>query len=1092
MPQPAREHRPQATPAPARRTPEPASRPPAPAGVPRYLQGSAAPTIEPAAEAAELAPQPLELKGAADLDTALGERNQAWLAARGDRGGRVRARFDDIAAGTLALRPARHGRPRLSGELPLNHPFFASLAEAGRPQLIVSSDPRGVIGGEVGIAGLSGNRLAGRLREAPELLGLVGFEIPRRFTLVNALSEGRLEVGLRDVGVRLGGAFEGTLNLVLVDGRVDFAAEVEARVRGLEEGRLSLQRDPEGRISGEATLAAALPRNLSGRVTVAWDGSEIRGSGTFGYQGEKFSGEVTVVVLSREAARTRAAGEAATAAPAEGTARRRGRPRELVVFGEGTLQFAFTDWLSGSAQVIVDEAGHLTVIGEIRPQAEYELFPQRDYNRRLFRIEARAIYGLPVVGNVFIFANIGMDAFAKLGPAKLYNIVVAGTYSTDPEQARDFSIRGSLNVSAAAGLRLRGEGGAGLEILDHDIKAGAGINALAGVQGYAEATPVIGYRERTREAGEDRKGEFFIRGELEMAARPFLGLEGDLFVEVDAPWWSPVPDKRWTWPLGGKEWPLGGSLGVKAEIDYVFGSGEWPSIEFGEVDFDADKFLTDLYNDHPAGGGGGEEKPATWKERNSPEAEPPAPSRGGNAERGAPPPQSPARPRVARGSARRSGRPVDPNARTADGRTVREYQARARRRGQAPAETGSPPRGARPEPRQAGDDAEARRRRWQAGVQAVERALEPVKRTGIAEEPLQRLLESVRRRAGFQRLYARKGRDGRWEIYGEMSQAQQAASVPDNPRAESRCPSAEIAEEALPETHVKWEPPFPGYGFGTKMEADPLTKKPPKNGGGSRPTEEGPIWEVLKKRKQGGSTYYIRGHLLSQDLHGPGVWKNMTPITHSANGLHFHRVEKELKNKVKEGAVLKYKVVVHYNPDKKESENDKLLPKIEVDPTATPAEKAVKRQIVQAEKGVPKEMECEAWCKKGNEQIKIISKTIKNDVDRASPAAYQLEGQPRVQYRLEQLNLREPVPPGYQGDAKAIALEAYMELSGIGRPRAEVLYQNRADLTDMTAVERVLAPTRMRRDQLRSWGRDFAVTFDGATRWNLPRSLGED
>lgn len=33
---------------------------------------------------------------------------------------------------------------------------------------------------------------------------------------------------------------------------------------------------------------------------------------------------------------------------------------------------------------------------------------------------------------------------------------------------------------------------------------------------------------------QDKKGEFFFRGDLEIAAQPFLGLSGDLFIEVDA------------------------------------------------------------------------------------------------------------------------------------------------------------------------------------------------------------------------------------------------------------------------------------------------------------------------------------------------------------------------------------------------------------------------------------------------------------------------------------------------------------------------------------------------------------------------------
>src|SRR5207253_502146 len=157
--------------------------------------------------------------------------------------------------------------------------------------------------------------------------------------------------------------------------------------------------------------------------------------------------------------------------------------------------------------------------GKITPQKEFPLFDQKDYVKPLFKTEVRAAYGIPVVGDVFLFANVGMDAFAKLGGGKFYNIEAEGTYSTDPKKAKDFSVKGSINISAAAGLRLRAEGGVGIEILEHDIKAGAGIDGTAAIKGYAEATPIIGYREKGAE-GEDKKGEFFIRGELEVAAQP--------------------------------------------------------------------------------------------------------------------------------------------------------------------------------------------------------------------------------------------------------------------------------------------------------------------------------------------------------------------------------------------------------------------------------------------------------------------------------------------------------------------------------------------------------------------------------------------
>lgn len=466
--------------------------------------------------------------------------------------GNVNVRFGSLAAGPLEVRRAGERYSVQEQAIPLTHPLFTG---ALAPSLIVAVGDGGKIRGRVGFDGEKGN-LAALIRKTPDLVGLGALDLSRLGSAINTLENGALHLGIKGTQIGMGGAFTGTLTLEAVNEAITFEGSAAVTVRGLASGSLELKRSTEGIVTGMATVGLTLPKGFSGNVAVGWDGRAITGEGKVGYTGEKFSGEVLLRLMEKgAAARLEAAGTAREGTPAPAaTVGPRSDKVDYVVFGEGDLTFAFTDWLNGTAHVIVDPRGNLTVIGKITPQKEFILFPQKDFNKDLFKVEARASYGIPVVGNIFIFANVGMGAFAKLGPAKFYNIVVEGTYSTDPKKAQNFTVQGSLNISAAAGLRLRGEAGAGLEILSHDIKAGAGVNALAGIRGYTEATPVIGYREKGAE-GEDKKGEFFIRGDMEIAAQPFLGLSGDLFVEIDAPWWSPVPDKRWTWPLGGRNGP---------------------------------------------------------------------------------------------------------------------------------------------------------------------------------------------------------------------------------------------------------------------------------------------------------------------------------------------------------------------------------------------------------------------------------------------------------------------------------------------------------------------------------------------------------
>ena len=142
--------------------------------------------------------------------------------------------------------------------------------------------------------------------------------------------------------------------------------------------------------------------------------------------------------------------------------------------------------------------------------------------------------------------------------------------------------------------------------------------------------------------------------------------------------------------MGGKEWPVGGNFGVGASVDYVFGSGQLPSLEFKKVDFSADKFLTDLYSDKAKAKSGPQDKqPGKWKEKNSQAAQPPAKDGPkGDAKPGKAPEKPPAKPKVKPGGPKKSKKPADPKARTAEGKSVKELQDEAIKKGKKPAGKG--------------------------------------------------------------------------------------------------------------------------------------------------------------------------------------------------------------------------------------------------------------------------------------------------------------------------------------------------------------------------------------------------------------------
>lgn len=505
--------------------------------------------------------------------------------------------------------------------LPLNMPMFA----AANPNLAVRV-ANGEVSGFATIGNADMEAIPKWLRKNASAVGwLTGIDVENVLSAAtNTFESGAFTFTLNGVKVKVGGFASATMDLGFVNMQPSAHVIADMDINGVAKGNLDITM-AEGKMSGEGAFAVMF-RAFTGEVNASFKDGVLDVKGQVGYDGDRLQGSVMLMMTDKQTAENFAVTQLG-GAPAEKAEMPAAVPAaegkgERGLAGMGTVTFNMTEWFAGSANVIVDGKGCVTVVGKIAPPKEIILFQQKDYTKELFKMEARAAYGLPVVGNVFVFANMGLSALAKIGPAKIYNIEIEGTYSNNPGIPKNISMSGSLNMSAYAGLRLRAEGGAGLEVLDHDVKVGVGLNADAGVKGYVDARPTIGYRD---------PGELFFKGHMEIAAQPFLGLSGDLFVEVDSPWWSPLPDKKWTWPIGALEYPLPGEFGIGADMEYVLGSGKIPEVTFSEAKFDGAKFMTDLVNDHvpPKSGAGDKEKPGKFVDGGAAGAAPAA---------GAPPP----------------------------------------------------------------------------------------------------------------------------------------------------------------------------------------------------------------------------------------------------------------------------------------------------------------------------------------------------------------------------------------------------------------------------------------------------------------------
>lgn len=593
----------------------------------------------------------VELRGGAALDIPAG------LAPAEDTARfTVRARFADLASGELRLRRDRSGiatEGRGFQGLAMNHPLLNPLRAIGIEPVIAVNVEGGTV--RAIASGMKDRQVLAdaddiltNIRRHADTLGWNGLDRLAFSGLTNSVQGTTLTLGVSQLSFTVGRFLDAHGSLTVENRTVTFKATATGKVPGLGVISVPIELAPDGTLIGGAKVDVAL-RGFTGALDARYARGLIDIQGTIHYANDKFDGSMTLAVTDADSATALTQAhtpQSMTApAPAQGAATATlntaevaavaagPKPGPRVVCGWGTVTVRLADWLSGEAMVIVDHRGDVTVVGKITPKMTEPLFHQRDYIEALPKLEVRAVYGLPVVGNVFLFANVGLELVAKLGPATLDRMELTGTYSTKPEVLQNFGLTGTLNISAFAGVRLSAQGGAGLEIADHDIKAGAQISALAGIRGYVDATPRIGYREiADPQAG--KRGEFFIGGHLDFAAQPFLQLGGELFVELDSPWWSPAPDKRWPWALGQLEYPLPGRFGIGADVEHVLGSGKTPEISFSDVNFDSSRFMTDLMSDHmPPKKSAEPEKKGEWKEGATPGAEVPTavPAGGGAA-----------------------------------------------------------------------------------------------------------------------------------------------------------------------------------------------------------------------------------------------------------------------------------------------------------------------------------------------------------------------------------------------------------------------------------------------------------------------------
>lgn len=448
-------------------------------------------------------------------------------------------------------------------------------------------------------------------------LGLDQFKL-KGIHVENEYANGGLTFTVSELKTIVDGFLEAGAGFGISGGQFTLDVNTIVSVRGVAEGEFNLRRLPSGQLEGRAELSANVA-NVESVLVVEYVNGAVSIEGTGTVESEKFSGSVSFIVTdekqANETMRTEL-GVVQTEGESKDPKKKKARPKTMrnqVLVGWGTVTARITDWLEGTAKVGIDSKGQFTIVGEISVPDDVVLMEQQGKKQTLVDTKIKAGYGVPYVAQAYLFAGIELFVNAGFGPLVLKDVAFTGVYSTDPSILQTFSITGTLNINAFAILGLTASAGVGISLLGHDVEAGLDVTAAAGLRAYADANAVLEYVEKSTPQG-GKVGEAWLKGHFEAAAQLFLMLAGEFFIELDSPWWSPAPDKRWPYPLGSVEYPIGDSMGIGADMKYLIGSTDYPEIKFTPVEFNPEKFTADVMADPPPGKGkGGEKKePGKW------------------------------------------------------------------------------------------------------------------------------------------------------------------------------------------------------------------------------------------------------------------------------------------------------------------------------------------------------------------------------------------------------------------------------------------------------------------------------------------------
>lgn len=704
----------------------------------------------------------------------------------------------------------------------------------------------------------------------------------RRPSITATYTDGRLAVAgsaAVDLGPAGGGTFQASWSEA---GVFAFGADMTLAIPGLNAAKVRVDY-ANGAISGDARIPVntALLPGLNGVVTVRYAEDRWSGETTLAYSTDngKLSGSITVTVEQTER-------------------------KTLRIGGSGTVTAQIAPRLRGTLTATIMPEGAVDVSGKIEVTEPLELFPEKRTDKELFSSSRN----IPLWAILVAVIRIRAGVRAGVGPGVLRNITVEGSYTIGADKADpSLSISGELYIPAFVEGYLSFGAGLGLDVVLGDLTGGIEAVGTAGVYGAICVVPELTYTD----------GDWGIEGTGTLAAGARLKLGLKAWAEIEALWVT-VWEEEWT--LAEHVMPVGPDLTLQAKMNYKFGSPQPPDIEFSSTDIDAESLIQGaMPKDGPPASGAREAlaNKAEWKgalkEQRAAPVPPEAAARAQAAEKPPEPktqkPQHSAPPPGTAPSGAGQPGAAKPAA-GAPGLTPPNEPARS-----AAADKAAKPDGSIPDTVPSDKVPNANQSRYprpvtldtlaeppaplprtaqqeQEDVNAAAKTVELASKAATDSDGLDNFFPKIKERFRLTSLgYVGDFQKG-FQIVGKINP--EFSFKPDEPLSGTGIPGdlqgGHITKIALRGQDLQ------GAGeAGVGMEAWPLGPDHPQ---GSGPTGQDKLMGLLPVNPElykAADQRYIRGHLLNDNLGGPGQPVNLFPITAQANSRHHSAIESHAK-----------------------------------------------------------------------------------------------------------------------------------------------------------------------------------------------------